>query len=138
METAGFEVECLQHAPVGDARCGAHIIEGSQVTRLSFVIKVVEAGDAWAYGDMKAEPLDTKMEQVEANVAVIDPGELEISNVVIGRGVQVRTGVETKEAVLFFLAADFVRAWVHACVSACVRVCMRLPGPWLLPSRRPS
>ena len=138
METAGFEVECLQHAPVGDARCGAHIIEGSQVTRLSFFIEVVEAGDARACDDVKAEFLDTKIEQVQANVAVIDPGELEISEVIIGHGVQVRTGVETKEAVLFFLAADFVRAWVHACVSACVRVCMRLPGPWLLLSRRPS
>lgn len=115
VETAGFTVECLQNAAVGVARCVARIIEGSNVTRLSFGIEVVETGDAWAYADTKADLLNTKTEQVEADVAVIDPDELEVFDLVIGHGNQVGMGVATKEAGVFSSSSRFSCACVCVC-----------------------
>lgn len=114
VETAGFTVECLENAAVGVAQCVAHIIEGSRVMRLSFYIEVVETGDAWAYADTKADLLNTKTEQVEADVAVIDPDELEVFDLVIGHGNQVGMGVATKEADLFSSSSRFSCAYVCA------------------------
>lgn len=123
VEAAEFTVECLPNAAVGVALCLAHIIQGSNVTRLSFGVEVVETEDKWKYQSEEARLLDTQMEQAEANVAVIDPNELEITNVVIGHGNQVGMGVATKEADFSFFPPFLC---VRAC--ACVRI-SRLVAP---------
>ena len=98
VNSASFFVQCLPDAAVGIVPCRASVIEGSKVTHLSFSIEVVAEQDACTYGHLEAEELNTKMEEAKANVAVIDPDELIISDVVLGRGVQVGTEVSSKEA----------------------------------------
>lgn len=71
-------------------KCGADIIEGSRVTRLSFKIEVVAAGDvARLVSDGNAQELDTRMESVRANVARIAQEDIMFEGK-LGEGVQVR------------------------------------------------
>ncbi|CAM9407540.1 unnamed protein product, partial [Sphacelaria rigidula] len=72
-----FKVGCKPGARAAagaetSVKCGADIIEGSRVTRLSFKIKVIAAGDgARLVSGGNAQELDTRMESVRANVARI-------------------------------------------------------------------
>lgn len=130
VEAAEFTVECLRDAPVGIAQCVAHIIQGSEVTHVSFVIEVVETSERRDYEGAQTGLLDTRMAEVEANVAVIDHDELEISATVIGRGNQVGMGVATKEAKVFRSCPPYF-------VRACVCVYAFCPARGSLPRRRP-
>lgn len=87
---ANFKVCVRPGAMLGSMLCGAHIIEGSTVTRLSFRVEVVDPGGVRAgAGGTETRKLHTNMEQVRMDVAKIDHRELEFNNI-LGKGVQVR------------------------------------------------
>ena len=88
-ETAevNFNVECKAEAELGWITCGAKIIEGKTMTRLSFRLEVVQIGS-----DRRSlQRLDATVENIEPSVNTINPGELKLLKQ-IGRGEQVRDG----------------------------------------------
>lgn len=90
-----FKVGCKPGARAAagaetSVKCGADIIEGSRVTRLSFKIKVIAAGDgARLVSGGNAQELDTRMESVRANVARIAQEDITFEGK-LGEGVQVK------------------------------------------------
>ena len=85
MANADFKVGCKQDAKPGVVECNATVIEGDTISRLSFRIQVVRAGSNTG---TDREELETWMEEVRGEVAVISPDELEIKHL-LGSGVQV-------------------------------------------------
>lgn len=87
---ADFKVGVRRGATLGSVLCGAQIIEGSTVTRLSFCVEVVESGRGIAgLWGAEVQELETNMEPVQTDVARIDHEELEIKDK-LGEGIQVR------------------------------------------------
>lgn len=90
-----FKVGCKPGAlaaagGAGPVKCGADIIEGSRVTRLSFKMELVESGsEARLVGGGNTQELNTTMEAVRANVARISREELKFEGK-LGEGVQVK------------------------------------------------
>lgn len=90
-----FKVGCKRGAlaaagSAGPIKSSAEIIEGSSVTRLSFTIELVKAGDCTSLLDGgNTKELDTAMETVRVNVAKIAREEVTFEGL-LGEGVQVR------------------------------------------------
>lgn len=92
---AEFKVGCKPGAlaaasSTGHVQCGADIIEGSRVMRLSFKIELARAGEGVRLvSDGSAQELDTRMEEVRAGVARIAQEELTFEGT-LGNGIQAR------------------------------------------------
>lgn len=86
-----FRVKCKFGAQPGIVSCGACIIEGSTVKRLSFVLEVGSGGSLVGGGFrpvMRDFRLETHVEEVKEDVATISRVEL-IFGKKLGEGVQV-------------------------------------------------
>lgn len=80
-----FLVGCQPGSQVGKHRCEAKVIQGSKVTKLVFHVEVAAAGMA----RNEARKLNTQIEGVKGDVAIIPWEELDVGDL-IGEGVQVK------------------------------------------------
>lgn len=82
-----FDVECKPEAELGWITCGAEIIEGKTMTRLSFRLEVVRTGS----DGRSLQRLNATVDSIEPSVNSINPRELKLLKQ-IGWGEQVRDG----------------------------------------------
>lgn len=87
---ADFKVGCRPGAQPGVVQCRARVVEGANVTCLSFHVEVVPPGSAArAIAVTDLQKLDVTLEKVRGNVAVIPQEDLEFHGA-LGEGIQVR------------------------------------------------